>query len=106
MTGEYYAVGDFWLDQLKVSKYRTADPLKAAWFVVPFNLERSSAIGDCKGTTHEFRVNAMLDALEASPHFKKSAGANHALVANKWMPVTGGSKLFGVGACFRYPDTP
>ena len=47
-----------------------------------------------------------IDALEASPHFKKSAGANHALVANKWMPVTGGSKRFGVGAYLRYPDTP
>jgi hypothetical protein len=83
-TGGYTAVADHWIGSLQASALRTDKAEDAKWFLIPFNLDRSFYIGDCKGTTHAQRINAVLDAVEESPYYLQKAGADHVLVCMYW----------------------
>ena len=88
----YHSVVSHWIADTERAGLRVHIPDQARWFLVPFDVDASFALGDCpvknsgqdelerrQVTTHLQRVHRLLDGLLASPYYQQNEGRNHVI---------------------------
>lgn len=81
---DYIAVGGVFLSQLLNHPSRASDPNQATWFIVPFDIDQSFWVKNCKGVSDRQRMVRALDYLENSPFYQRNHGRDHIWVAMRF----------------------
>lgn len=73
---------------LRAHPYRTRDASTASLFYIPLWEYASFRLGTCNGTSHADRMASAHAALQRSPYFRRSAGADHFWASSMAIEVT------------------